>query len=179
MIMPKFAMKGDYLKHQDLPDGDDTIVTIINFKEEEIGQTKDVKWVLYFKEFDQGLALNATNGQSICESLESDEMNDWKGRKIALYVKHDVEFQGKRVSAIRVRPEPLVKIHHYAKAAPPEEARSPLVKQIGQDLEKTKTQAEAKKVYMESAVIDGLTPDEISEIAAMYNVRWKELKEHP
>lgn len=104
--MPKFATEGKYLKHQELPEGQDTIVTIKSFAQEVLenqGQ-KQRKWVLYFNELDKGFALNATNGKTIAKVLGTEEMNDWVGGKIMLYVKDDVEFGGEMVTAIRVRP---------------------------------------------------------------------------
>lgn len=104
--MPKFSVQTDYLKHQDLADEGDTIVTIFGFAEEEIkSQSGDAKtrWVLTFDETEQKLVLNKTNGNLICKALGTDEMNDWKGQKIALYVNHDVQFGAETVSAIRVR----------------------------------------------------------------------------
>lgn len=105
--MPKFATDGKYLKHQELAgDGADTHVTIRGFDQEtlENNGSKQKKWVLYFNELDKGLALNATNGKTVCKMF-GDEMTDWIGKKIALYVKDDVEFGGEMVSAIRIRPK--------------------------------------------------------------------------
>lgn len=101
----KFTTPSNYLKHSDLPDDHDTVVTISGYAEEEIGQgdQKRKKWVVYFKEIDLGLVLNKTNGTAICKALLTDEMDNWKGHQISLWVKDDVEFQGDIVSAIRVR----------------------------------------------------------------------------
>ena len=103
--MPKFSTPSNYLKYTDIPEDHDTIVTIDSYAEEEIGQgdQKKKKWVVYFKEMPLGLVLNKTNGTAICKALLTDEMEDWKNRKIGLYIKDDVEFQGDIVSAIRVR----------------------------------------------------------------------------
>ncbi len=102
--MAKFSTDGKYMKHQELPEGD-TQVTIKGYAQEvlENNGQKQKKWVLYFHEMDKGLALNATNGKTLCKILGSDDMDDWEGQKILLYVKDDVEFGGEMVSAIRVR----------------------------------------------------------------------------
>ena len=102
--MAKFSTDGKYMKHQELPEGD-TQVTIKSYAQEvlESNGQKQKKWVLYFHEMDKGLALNATNGKTLCKILGSDDMDDWTGQKILLYVKDDVEFGGEMVSAIRVR----------------------------------------------------------------------------
>lgn len=105
--MAKFSTDGKYLKHQELTDGQDLVVTVSGYSQETLennGQ-KQKKWVVHFKELEKGLALNATNGKTLCKILGSDDMDMWLGQKIALYVKDDVEFGGELVSAIRVRPK--------------------------------------------------------------------------
>lgn len=103
--MPKFTTDSKFLSNNDLSDVDDTVVTIKGVSREAVGQgaqAKD-KWILYFHELKKGLGLNKTNGEIIISVLGTSEMNDWIGKQIALYVKPDVEFQGKTVPAIRVR----------------------------------------------------------------------------
>ena len=103
--MPKFTTPSNYLRHQDLDYSCDTLLTIDSFKHEQIGKGDDKaeKWVLYFAECEKGLALNSTNGKILCK-LFGEEMNDWPGKRIAVYVKDDVEYAGETVSAIRIRP---------------------------------------------------------------------------
>lgn len=103
--MAKFATESKYLKHQELPEDQDTIVTIDRYAQEvlENAGTKQKKWVVYFREFEKGLALNSTNGKTICKVTGTEEMNDWIGQKIALYCKDDIEYSGELVSGIRVR----------------------------------------------------------------------------
>ena len=101
--MPKFSTPSRYLKYSDLVDEHDTIFTIASYAQEEIGQRKEKRWVVYFHETDLGLVLNATNGKAVTKACGTDEMDDWKGKPISLYIKDDVEFQGDIVSAIRVR----------------------------------------------------------------------------
>ena len=102
--MPTFSTS-NWLKHEDLDDTADTIVTICGYEQkkfEENGETKR-RWAIAFQELDTPLLLNATNGQAICSALENREMNEWIGKKIALYVDHNVKFGTKKVSAIRIR----------------------------------------------------------------------------
>lgn len=105
--MPKFTTDSKFLTHADLPEDEDTVYTIKGYEQETVGQGPQAseKWVIYFRETKKGLALNKTNGNLIIKALGSDEMDDWIGKKIALYVKDDVEFQGEIVSAIRIRPK--------------------------------------------------------------------------
>lgn len=103
--MAVFSTKGKYLKWQDL-NGADTVLTIESYQLETLksqdGQEQE-KWVLYFRETDQGFALNKTNGTIISTVLGSQEMDNWIGQRITLYTKEDVEMGGKMMSAIRVR----------------------------------------------------------------------------
>lgn len=93
------AFPSDYLKAADV-DGR-TPYTITEVKQEEIGQKRDSRPVIYFEEVQQGLVLNKTNMRVIADAygLETDE---WIGQQIVLYEKM-VEFEGKEVPAIRVK----------------------------------------------------------------------------
>lgn len=108
--MPKFFTEGKYLKHQEL--NGDTLMTIKEVKRETLeGEGgEQEKWVVYFEETKKGLALNATNGKTLCK-LFGDEMDHWVGKQITLFVKEDVEFAGELVSAIRVRPKAPFQAH--------------------------------------------------------------------
>lgn len=103
--MAKFTTDSKFLTHSDISDVEDTIVTIKNYDRETMGQGAQAqeKWVIYFREMKKGLGLNKTNGKILCNILGSDDMDEWIGQKIALYVKDDVEYQGEIVSAIRIR----------------------------------------------------------------------------
>jgi hypothetical protein len=92
-----------WLKASDCED-EDLVVTIDRVVEEEIGQQRDLKWVLYFKELDKGLVLNKTNTTTIAK-LWGDNTDDWEGCQVTLYAT-EVQFQGDMVEAIRVRSKP-------------------------------------------------------------------------
>lgn len=92
-----------WLKASDCED-EDLAVTIDRIVEEEIGQARDLKWVVYFKELDKGLVLNKTNTTTIAK-LWGDDTDDWEGCQITLYAT-EVQFQGDMVEAIRVRSKP-------------------------------------------------------------------------
>lgn len=94
----------DFLKHTDLPEDSDTVMTIKQFLEKELPDGK-TQWVVYFDETGKGLGLNATNRKSLIKACGTDEMNDMVGKRVALFVKDDIEFQGEIVSGIRVRPK--------------------------------------------------------------------------
>ena len=67
---------------------------------ENIGGDED-KLVVFFKGAQKGLVLNVTNANMITEICGSDETDDWMGKQIALFPTR-VDFQGRRVDAIRV-----------------------------------------------------------------------------
>ena len=60
------------------------------------------KWVLYFKEARKGVVLNRTMAYQIAEFLDSEETDDWVGKRITLYPQ-PMSVAGKKVVAIRAR----------------------------------------------------------------------------
>ncbi len=93
-----------YLKASDADSGD-LIVTIRDVKMESVGLGKEAeeKPIVYFVEQAKGLVLNKTNANMIVQIAESGETRDWKGIQIRL-IAAEVEFQGKPVMSLRVRP---------------------------------------------------------------------------
>ena len=100
--MPAFSTL--YLQASDLPDDEDIILTIRSFERKELRQDDRtvMKWVLYFEEIEEGLALNDTNGRAI-RRLLGKEMEGWRGKRIILYVHPSVEYNGVHLRGIRVR----------------------------------------------------------------------------
>src|SRR5688572_18882559 len=92
------AFPSDYLKAADLA-GRSVRVTIESVTTEKVGN--DQKAILHFVGKDKGLVLNKTNANRIVEATGSDETDDWEGWSITLY-SCKVDYQGKRVDAIRV-----------------------------------------------------------------------------
>jgi hypothetical protein len=101
--MPKLSemFPSKYLKPTDIED-EDAALTIKSIKAEEVGQERDNKYVLYFKEIDKGLVMNKTNTQTIAKVLKSDDTDEWIGKQITLYAT-EVEFKGESILGIRVR----------------------------------------------------------------------------
>src|SRR5262245_13328279 len=93
-----------YLSKEDL--SRDTILTIQRGDKEEMGQDdeREENYVLYFQECKKGLVLKPTNIQQLHTLFGTDEMDRWVGRKICLYVDPTVQFRGKLVGGIRIRP---------------------------------------------------------------------------
>ena len=91
------AFKGSYFKAADL-DGKPKEVIIKSVAEEDVGD--ETKVVLRFKDCDQALVLNKTNGGALAEAY-GDDMDGWVGKPVVL--KPDkTDFGGKRVDCVRV-----------------------------------------------------------------------------
>lgn len=93
------AFPSNYLKSSDLQ-GSTPTVTMSHVTTEQMGD--DRKLVLYFQGKEKGMVLNKTNANNIA-SLYGPETEDWQGKKIMLAVAW-VDFQGRSVEALRVRP---------------------------------------------------------------------------
>ena len=75
--------------------------TIADVAEEELGEEKEVRAVLRFKETPYGFVLNRTNAEAIA-SRYGDETNDWLGQPIWLHPEKTT-FGGKTVDCVRAR----------------------------------------------------------------------------
>ena len=93
------AFPSRWLKAADLQ-GKKVNVTIESVGFENIGDDGD-KLVAYLKNSKKGLVLNVTNANMITEICGTDETDDWTGKRICLFPTR-VDFQGRRVDAIRV-----------------------------------------------------------------------------
>lgn len=83
--------------------GDATpIVTISHVEFKEVGQTKDIKPVLFFEGKQKGMVCNKTNAKTIAQISGSQDTDDWAGTRVQMYVAM-VSFQGEEVEALRVR----------------------------------------------------------------------------
>lgn len=91
-----------YLKASDLK-GREPVVTIKEVVYEPVGQAKQMKAVVLFKETQKGMVLNKTNANRITQIAGSGVTEEWRGVQIKLY-STQVEFQGEPTDAIRVKP---------------------------------------------------------------------------
>ena len=94
------AFPSKYLKAADIS-GKTPHVFIASIRMEDIGDD-DQKPVLYFEGKDKGIVLNKTNATNITVAY-GDDTDNWIGKEIILFTAW-VDFQGKSVEAIRVRP---------------------------------------------------------------------------
>lgn len=93
-----------YIKKEDVGRG--KLATIKNLEQQNVAlddQPPDLKWVIYFNEFDKGMVFNWTNIQLTAKALGTEETDDWPGKQIVLYEDQNVSFGGKLVGGIRVR----------------------------------------------------------------------------
>ena len=97
------AFPTKYLSANDVTDQGIT-VRIQSVQMEQVDQdtTKPAKPVVYFQGEHRGMVLNVTNNNTIMDMYGADS-DGWVGRDIVLF-KTAVDFQGRMVNAIRVRP---------------------------------------------------------------------------
>lgn len=97
------AFPSKYVKAADLG-GKEIKLTIARVAMEEVGQGQNVetKPVVYFNGTDKGLVLNVTNGNNISH-MYGDDSDGWIGKQVTLFPAW-VDFAGKTVEAIRVKP---------------------------------------------------------------------------
>lgn len=97
-----------------------TPVTITDVSEEEIGEDRERKLVVYFREFEnKGLALNTTNAEFLIEEF-GPETDDWRGKSVVLY-STPVQFAGKTVQGLRLRAAAARAQHRTVRDEPEEE----------------------------------------------------------
>lgn len=118
------AFPSTFLKAADLQ-GRRVTVQIDRVTIEDLGDGEK-KPVLHFIGKDRGLVLNKTNAARIEEFTGTDETDEWHGASIVLFVDR-VDFQGKRVDAIRVdrapqaapKPKPTPVVDDFDAEEPP------------------------------------------------------------
>jgi len=106
-----------YIKADDLK-GNDVAVVIADAQMESLGN--DQKLILYFQNKEKGLVTNKTNAGRIAY-LYGDDTDGWIGKPIVL-ASEFVEFQGKTVKAIRIKPPARAAGSPNAPASPPRPA---------------------------------------------------------
>ena len=98
--------KGQWLKGEDLEEGERMVVTIKR-AEEHTFQSGEMQPVLEFLEIDQKLTLNKTRIRKLIEML-GDDTDTWVDQKISLYTV-PVQFNGKTMMSIAIAPAPKKK----------------------------------------------------------------------
>lgn len=98
-------MDKNFLGVWDVPEGQDLVLTIDRVDLEKVKNDKGtkIKLTLHFKEDVKPMVCNITNGKSISMVAGSSDVENWPGKKIAIYVAHDVPAFGGTTDALRVR----------------------------------------------------------------------------
>src|SRR3990167_3600863 len=97
-------IESKYLKQSDL-DGE-VEVTIIKVGQLNVAredQEPEMKWAMKLQEFKKPMVLNSTNIQLLAKACESEESEDWIGKKVVIYADPNVSFGGKLVGGLRVK----------------------------------------------------------------------------
>ncbi len=108
------AFPSDYLRALDLQ-GRDVNVVIDAVRMEQLGG--EPKPIVFFRNKQKGMVLNKTNANNIA-AVYGPETDGWAGRPITLYPTQ-VDFQGRSVPAIRVRPLMAQQAAQNHQAPPP------------------------------------------------------------
>jgi hypothetical protein len=104
-----------FLKKEDVGQG--VLVTIRAVTQENVakeGADPEMKWTLWFDEFEKPMVLNSTNGQIIANitGIENEIELGWVGKQVVLFHDPNVSFGGKLMGGIRIRasrkPQPAV-----------------------------------------------------------------------
>jgi hypothetical protein len=111
-----FASKS--LRAEDIK-GREPIVTIEKVTTQDFDDGK--KPIIHFVGKDKTLVCNRTNWNSIVDITGEEDSDNWGGSKIKLVVAR-VDYQGKRVDAIRIDPPATT---GYQRQAPPEPVEMP------------------------------------------------------
>lgn len=93
--------KSRWLKADDLPEDKDLVLTIQDVNDEQVGEDKELKLILSFKEVDKELVLNVTNAR-VLEDKYGKDPNAWINKRIALFAM-EVSFGKKTTLGIRIR----------------------------------------------------------------------------
>ncbi len=109
---------GKSLKAEDII-GKEPIVTIESVERKKFDDGE--KAIIHFVGKEKALACNRTNWNSIVDITGEEDSDDWTGKRIKLVVAR-VDFQGKRVNAIRIDPAGPATKTTRAPEPPPDQA---------------------------------------------------------
>lgn len=108
-------LKGDYRKFMDknylgswdVPDDGDLILTIERAARDDVKNERgsERKLTIHFVEDYKPMILNATNSKAITAAYGSPKVEDWAGKKIAIYTTKVTAFGG-TTDALRIRTYP-------------------------------------------------------------------------
>lgn len=97
-------MDKNYLGPWDVPEGEDLILTIDHAARDDVKNERgsERKLTIHFVEDYKPMILNATNSKAITAAHGSSKVEDWAGKKIAIYTTKVTAFGG-TTDALRIR----------------------------------------------------------------------------
>lgn len=100
-------MDKNYLGSWDVPDGEDLVLTIDKAARDDVKNERgsEKKLTLHFVEDYKPMILNATNSKAISEAVGSTKVEDWSGKRVAIYTTKVTAFGG-TTDALRIRNYP-------------------------------------------------------------------------
>lgn len=100
-------MDKNYLGSWDVPEGGDLVLTIDHAARDDVKNERgsERKLTIHFVEDKKPMILNATNSKRITEAYGSPKVEDWVGKRIAIYTEKVTAFGG-TTDALRIRPYP-------------------------------------------------------------------------
>lgn len=97
-------IESKYLKQSDV--SDEMVVTVQKVGKANVareGDEPEYKWLVRFEELPKPMVLNSTNIKRLARACNSDDTDEWTGKKVTLYVDPDVEFGGNVVGGLRIK----------------------------------------------------------------------------
>lgn len=100
-------MDKNYLGSWDVPDGEDLVLTVDHAARDDVKNEhgSEKKLTLHFVEDYKPMILNATNSKAISEAVGSTKVEDWVGKRVAIFTQKVTAFGG-TTDALRIRPYP-------------------------------------------------------------------------
>lgn len=155
----KKCFNKDYLGTWSLPNGQDTIVTIVKVEKATIkgeGGREDVRPLMYLREFKEPMVLNATNGKTIHKLLNTPFVEQWVGHRIIIYAESGIKI-GKGANAevtdgLRVRPMLPKSNAELQKSDAKGRIRALLANYKGSDIDAIKAELNAKATAKEDTL---------------------------
>jgi hypothetical protein len=101
-------MESKFLATTDISEDEDTVVTIKKFGTDTFegrnGEEDKTSTIAYFAEFEKGLRLNVGMKKAIVAATGTDETDEMKGKKLALFATTQ-EYGGQTYNVIRIKPK--------------------------------------------------------------------------
>lgn len=97
-------LESKYLKAADFPEP--KLATIADFQKVNMAkedQEAQYKWTVKFKEWPKAMVCNKTNLKRMAKIFDSENTDNWIGKKVVVFYDENVEMAGETVGGLRVR----------------------------------------------------------------------------